>query len=76
MSKEIANVMKVIREAFEESPCFKRAYIDNVACALMDYDDAHLRLAFHIEKDRDTSAERIVDLMFAENTEQGAECAV
>lgn len=69
MSKEITNARRVMREAFEKDPDFKRTYIDNVDCALLDYEDKYsmsLFSLFNQKEAREKLAERIVDLIFAE----------
>lgn len=67
----IYNARKAIREAFAEDPDWRRTYVDNIACMLMDFENKR-----HVEpgkivgpmsaNERNQLAEQILDLIFSE----------
>jgi hypothetical protein len=66
MSKSIAEARKLMRDAFKKDPDFKRGYIDNVACKLMDngLKSETGKALTHSKPLRDLIAEEIIDLIF------------
>ena len=62
MSKRvtISQALDTIRKAFTEDPDYRRSWVDNIACCIMD-----TSAVFKSDKPgRDALAERIVNLMF------------
>lgn len=55
----VSDARKTVAQAFKDDPDFRRTYVDNVACVLMD------RLGMEDDKERrDTVADEIIRLCF------------
>ena len=63
MPKQIRAARRVMREAFEADPDFKRTYIDNIAMFLHDEFVAVDKTMLDKQK-RDNTAERLLDVLF------------
>jgi len=58
MGDTIKNARETMAEAFRQDPDFRRGYVDNVACVLMD------RLGIKDKDVRDPVASEIIHLIF------------
>lgn len=67
----IYNARKAIREAFAEDPDWRRTYIDNIACKIMDFEkqrfaEPNATVGPMTVHQRDYLADQILDLIFGE----------